>query len=81
MLEPANDLRQSFPQRGPFAFVPLDPVVQALALRGTLLKACFRFGLGLPHPLILLDKTLHPELQLIEFVKVHETNTKQILKR
>ena len=81
MLEPANDLRQSFSQRGPFAFVPLDPVAQALALHGTLLKARFRFGLGLPHPLILLDKTLHPELQLLEFIKVHDTNTRQIFNR
>ena len=81
MFELADDLRQSFTQRGPFAFVPLDPVAQALALRVTLLKARLRFGLVLFHPLILLDKTLHPELQLFEFVKVHERNTAQILTR
>ncbi len=79
MLEPPNDLRQPFPQRSPFALVPLDPVAQALALRVTLLKARFRSGLGLLHPLILLDETLHLELQLFKFVKVHETNTEQIL--
>ncbi len=81
MLEPAKDLRQSFPQRGPFAFVPLDPVAQALALRGALLKARFRCGLGRPHPLMLLDETRHPELQLFEFVKVHDTNIEQILNK
>jgi hypothetical protein len=38
-------------------------------------------GLGLLHPLILLGETLHLELQLFEFVKVHETTTEQILNR
>ena len=79
MLELADDLRQPLSQRGPFALVPLDPVAQALALRVPLLKAGFRFGLGPPHPLILLDKTLDPEFQLFEFVKIHDTSTEQIL--
>ena len=81
MFELPNDLREAFPQRSPFALVPLDPVAQALALRVTLLKTRFRLGLGLLHPLILLDETLHPEFQLFEFVNVHDANTEQILNR
>jgi len=79
MLELTNDLRQPLSQRGPLAFVPLYPVIQALALRVPFPKTCFHLSLGLPDPLIMLDETLHLEFKLFEFVKVHETTTEQIL--
>ena len=79
MFELTDDPDQPFSQRGPFTVVTPEPVGQALALGVPFLKARFGFRQGLPYPLILPGETLYLELQLFEFVKVHETPTEQIL--